>query len=173
MIGLEYICNLHGVQYKDIAEMIGRSKQTVSTWISGAGKIPKKYVSVFSQRFKIPEMYFQKELSKNDEIEIQKMRLNNDLKDIQHKNDVIVTSIGKTKSTNSRDNGKRIINSCKFETDDVLFGIKEKQKIKSKCIPIKSDVSEVLELFQMFTDLLSDEKVNKDTLRKLLLATKE
>jgi len=179
MIGFEYICKLHGIQYKEIAEMLMISKQTINSWTSGVRKIPKKYLPILSQRFKIPEVYFQKEFSKIDEIEIQKMRLKNELQgiDIEHINTALAISPGKIKSRKSRGTDKEIVHSYKVKSESLFVGIEEKSNIKFLNATSKSkggfnSVSEVLELFKMFTDILADEKVSKEVLRKLLLATK-
>ncbi|MEK4922369.1 helix-turn-helix domain-containing protein [Cytobacillus sp. FSL R5-0569] len=43
MIGLEFICKVYDMQYKDVAKDIGVSNQTITDWIKGkTSKIPKK-----------------------------------------------------------------------------------------------------------------------------------
>lgn len=80
MIGLEYICNLYNIQYKEIAEMLGISKQTINSWVTGRRKIPKKYLPNLSNKFDIPEEYFQKEINDVDKLVIQKLKLEKELK---------------------------------------------------------------------------------------------
>lgn len=80
MIGLEYICNLYNIQYKEIAEMLGISKQTINSWVTGRRKIPRKYLPSISKKFDISEEYFQKEINDVDKLIIQKLKLENELK---------------------------------------------------------------------------------------------
>lgn len=79
MIGLEYIVNLYNTQFKDIAETLGVSKQVVNGWIKGRYKISKKHLPKLSQIFNIPENYFQKELTELEKLEIQKLKLSNEV----------------------------------------------------------------------------------------------
>lgn len=66
MIGLEYIVNLYGMQQKDLAEKLGIRKQNITYWLKGAQKIPKKYLPILAEIFKVPQEYLQKELEEND-----------------------------------------------------------------------------------------------------------
>lgn len=79
MIGFEYICKLFDIQYKDVAEKLKISKQTVNSWTSGRRKIPQKYLPILSKRFNIPEEYLQKKLENIDKMKIQRIKLDNEL----------------------------------------------------------------------------------------------
>jgi len=182
MIGFEYICKLQGIQYKQIAEMLDISKQTVNSWTSGARKIPKKYLPTLSQRFKIPEIYLQKELSKIEELEIQKMRLENELVGIEYENTYFDKSTGKEELIKSiyYDNGiVDSISHTKYESEveglvgDIKETINKSFNDDSNSLyQALNSSSKVVDLYQMFTDLVADEKVNKSMLEIVLLATK-
>lgn len=58
MIGFEYICNLFNVQYKDVAEELGITKQTVNSWTSGRRPIPKKYLPILSKNLELMKSIF-------------------------------------------------------------------------------------------------------------------
>lgn len=79
MIGLEYILQATGMQGKELAEQLGINKQNTTLWISGKQKIPKKHLPILERIFKIPQDYFQKELTEIDKLEIQKIKLDQDL----------------------------------------------------------------------------------------------
>ncbi len=71
MIGLEFICKVFDIQYKEVAERIGVSNQTVTDWIKGkTSKIPEKRLN--DLQTKIPEFsninkqLFSKEISPSD-----------------------------------------------------------------------------------------------------------
>jgi len=80
MIGLEYILNLHGVQHQKLAEMFGIKKQNINRWIKGKQNISKKYLPELSGYFDLPEALFQKELTEIDRLNIQKVKLHNEMK---------------------------------------------------------------------------------------------
>ncbi|WP_020062089.1 helix-turn-helix domain-containing protein [Bacillus sp. 123MFChir2] len=70
MIGLEYIAKEFHLEYKEIAESIGISKQTIQDWLKQRRKIPKKRLEQLSSIFNLPESYFQKELDHIEKAEI-------------------------------------------------------------------------------------------------------
>ncbi|MFZ3591114.1 transcriptional regulator [Bacillus sp. DJP31] len=79
MIGLEYILNLYNMQHLMLAETLGIKKQNINLWIKQKQNIPKKYLPVLSELFRIEEDYFMKELSEVEKLEIQKEKLKQDL----------------------------------------------------------------------------------------------
>ncbi|MGO4548548.1 helix-turn-helix domain-containing protein [Paenibacillus sp. 2TAB23] len=70
MIGLEYIVKLYNGTYKKLAEKLGITPSTVTDWISKRRPIPKAKLEALSQLFKIEEGFFQKDLTKVEEIEL-------------------------------------------------------------------------------------------------------
>lgn len=83
MIGLEYILHLYKVQHSDLADELGIVKQNINRWIKGERKIPIKYLPILSEKFKIPEEYFTKEIDKYDEASIQITKVNNGLSNLK------------------------------------------------------------------------------------------
>jgi transcriptional regulator with XRE-family HTH domain len=78
MIGLEYICNLYNVKFAQLADELGISRQVINSWIKGRRKITKKYIPILAEKFKVEQLYFQKELSELDKLEIQKNKISNE-----------------------------------------------------------------------------------------------
>lgn len=79
MIGLEFLINIYGLKNKDIANTLGISPVTVHDWIKGKRKIPLARIEELSNIFEnIPKEYFQKELTKEDELKIQRIKLDNE-----------------------------------------------------------------------------------------------
>lgn len=77
MNGLSFILNVYGLEAKDLAQKLGVSKTGVSLWVNGKRNIPQTRLEQISAMFKsIPIKYFQKELLKSEELEIQMIYLN-------------------------------------------------------------------------------------------------
>jgi len=72
MIGLEYIAKNFQMEFKIIAERLEISPKTVNDWVKGRKKIPIKRLKQLAGVFDLKEDYFQKELSRVEEIEVQK-----------------------------------------------------------------------------------------------------
>ncbi|QWI10070.1 helix-turn-helix domain-containing protein [Bacillus mycoides] len=70
MIGLEYIAKEFRMEYKEIGERMGVSKQTIYDWLKTRKKIPEKRLEQLSNIFSLPEAYFQKELDHIEQVEI-------------------------------------------------------------------------------------------------------
>lgn len=79
MIGFEYILQLHNVSLTELSKELGMARTNFYNWIDGKRKIPDKYIEILSNKFKIPEEYFQKELDDIDKLQIQKIKLNNEI----------------------------------------------------------------------------------------------
>ncbi|WP_440971066.1 helix-turn-helix domain-containing protein [Peribacillus frigoritolerans] len=62
MIGLEYIVKEFQMEYKEVANSLGISPQTIQDWIKKRRKIPAKRIEQLSNLFNLPATYFQKEL---------------------------------------------------------------------------------------------------------------
>lgn len=82
MNGLKYILNLYQMQHIDLADKLGIKKQNINMWIKGKQNIPKKYFPVLEEMFGINAVYFSKELTDLDKLEIQKEKLKRDLKPV-------------------------------------------------------------------------------------------
>lgn len=82
MIGLEYVLNLFDMQHNELAEQLGIKKQNINLWIKEKQSIPIKYLPMLSSIFKVPQEYFQKELSEVDKLELQKNKLKENLKPV-------------------------------------------------------------------------------------------
>ena len=69
MIGLEFICANKGMQYKELAEKIDVSRQSITNWVTGRNKIPTNHCMNMSKVFgNIPSEWFNKELSESDKV---------------------------------------------------------------------------------------------------------
>lgn len=71
MIGLEFICKSQHIEFKEVAERIGISPQSITDWIKGRRKIPLKRANQLSEIFNISPNLFGKELSEEEKMEIQ------------------------------------------------------------------------------------------------------
>jgi predicted DNA-binding protein YlxM (UPF0122 family) len=77
VFGTEYILNLFNNNPNQIADEFGIARQSVYAWIRKK-KIPKKRVKQLSDKFQIPEEYFNKELTKSEMMRIEIIKLNNE-----------------------------------------------------------------------------------------------
>ncbi|EOU1120030.1 MAG: helix-turn-helix transcriptional regulator [Clostridium perfringens] len=78
MIGLEYLLDINNMQSKQLAEMLGVGKATVSSWINQKRLISTKHYEKLKEIFKVPEEYFQKELTELDKLKLQQLKLETD-----------------------------------------------------------------------------------------------
>ena len=83
MIGLEYICKLYDIEYKEVAKKLGISKQSINDWIKKRRPILKKHLVTLSELFdNIPEEYFQKEIDEVDKLKIQRIKSENNIQQV-------------------------------------------------------------------------------------------
>lgn len=85
MNGLEYILGLYNMQHIELAEKLGIKKQNINMWIKGKQNIPKKYLPILQDLFKIKAEYFTKTLDEIDCLEIQKEKLKIELDPVINK----------------------------------------------------------------------------------------
>lgn len=88
MNGLEYILGLYNMQHIELAEKLGIKKQNINMWIKGKQNIPKKYLPVLQDLFKIKAEYFTKTLDEIDCLEIQKEKLKIELDPVINKHKI-------------------------------------------------------------------------------------
>lgn len=82
--GLEYIINFEQKSKKDYADQLGIRKQQLNSWIKGDRPIPKKWLEIFSQHYRLDESIFTKDLSGEEELTLLKHLL--ELNGVQSKN---------------------------------------------------------------------------------------
>ncbi|MCB2305615.1 DUF262 domain-containing protein [Clostridium estertheticum] len=70
MIGLELIAKLKEIEFKDIANYLDVSPQSVSDWIKGKRKVPSKRAKQLSKLFNISEELVGKVLTEDEELKL-------------------------------------------------------------------------------------------------------
>ena len=88
MNGLEYILGLYNMQHIELADKLGIKKQNINMWIKGKQNIPKKYLPILEDLFKINKEYFTKNLNEIDYLEIQKEKLKQELDPVINKHEL-------------------------------------------------------------------------------------
>lgn len=76
--GLRFICNLHDISLRGLADKLGITNQQVNDWVSGRRKIPQNHLNVLEEIFGVQSIYFTKELDDIDKIRIQEIKLRRD-----------------------------------------------------------------------------------------------
>lgn len=182
MIGLEYICKLFDVQFKDLADNLGISKQTVNSWTSKRRPIPKKYLPILSRKFNIPEKYFQKELNEVDELEIQNIKLNNELKNSEYEFEDTITDPDTGEeiivTQTSIDEGALFdfsLNSYNLNQKKLLIAIKDSmdRQFEENNDEYRDyglgNANEILELYERFLKLVNNADIDNNTIKRVLM----
>ncbi|MBV4450027.1 helix-turn-helix domain-containing protein [Clostridium tyrobutyricum] len=185
MIGFEYICNLFNKKYINIAKELGITRQTINSWTSGKRKIPKKYIPILSEKFNVPQEYFQKEINDIDELQIQKIKLNNEIKKHEYEDVVTDPDTGEeiTVTNTGIDKGALFniyMNQYKIDEKNLLKSIQESlnrrfgddEKDEDEYDYGLSDANEVLSLYKNFMELVNNVDIDNRTLKNILIGIK-
>lgn len=97
MIGISYLRELFNLSMQDLADKLSISRQVVHQWESKKVSVADKRIKQISNMFKIPKKYIAKELTDLDKLDMQRIKLNNDEKNIKLKNS---SEFNKERSTN-------------------------------------------------------------------------
>ena len=182
MIGLEYLCNINNIEFKDLASELGLGKSTVSNWIAGRRKISEKYYEKLKEVFKVPEEYFQKELDELDKLQLQRIKLENDAVEYTYLDTVWddysqeYIEIEKTACSIPHEHMEILDLDIQkkelFKNIDSLIAEKV-ENVESEWEYI-GNMSEILELFEIFYDIIKKEVIPyrriKDVLNSIKVA---
>ncbi|AKN32327.1 XRE family transcriptional regulator [Clostridium carboxidivorans P7] len=187
MLGISYIRELFNLSMTDLAKQLGVSKQVISQYEGGKTRISDKRVKQISDMFKIPEKYISKELTDLDKLEMQKAKLNNEIKDYEYEyEDTIIDDETGEEITITRtelDSGALLaieMNTYQIDEEKLLANIKntldqcfEKAQEDEDCMDYGlSDANQLLSLYEYFLDLIKNPNVYNSTLRSVLLGVK-
>lgn len=178
MKGLEYIINLRGISITDVGEKLGVARQNVHQWISGARKIPKKYLPILHEIFELPEELFDKEFSEIDKLKVQSLELSKEIE----KSTIYIDNAFDEKSRkwvsiemlyqdDNAINAQRITDA-EIEALEVIENIKQNIFHAPDNIECTEDyieqVSAATKQYKLFYDLRESNKVNDYTLKMIL-----
>lgn len=79
---IKYISSTFGISLSEVARELGVTPQTINDWMNGRRNIPQKRLEQLSAYFDLPEGYFQKELLNSERLEVQKKKLEQEIKPI-------------------------------------------------------------------------------------------
>lgn len=190
MIGLEYICNLYDMQFKDLAEKIEVSKQIISIWIKGTRPIAKTHLPKLEKIFNIPEKYFSKELTELDKLEIQMCKLDNEWISEEYEEEVYDPVTGEPE----RDKDGNIITRkgfytdrgqeqhyemLKYEIDEAKLINRLKQTLGEIFYKVQlnedysygdelTEAYSILNLYELFINIIEKSGISRSTLRNVL-----
>ena len=168
MMGFKYICTIFNVRYKDIAEELGITKQTVNSWTSGRRPIPRKYISVLSEKFDIPKGYFQKEINHLDRLYIQKRKLSNEIKNIEVDDTIPDPDSNEKVQITTFLEDPFVVE----EVDEMNYKMNVKVLVENinKTLNDNYSNSDILRFYSNITMLINNEKVSKDVMLDILRA---
>lgn len=176
MIGLAYLLDINNLQHKQLAEMLGVGKATISSWINGKRLISVKHYEKLKDIFKVPEEYFQKELTELDKLNLQKMKIESDMFQYTYK-DVIWDN-----ETQQEVEVEHIGTNIPYEQIEILdLNIREKkvfnnintlitdrtENAKDECDYINKK-SEVLEIFEILVEVMDEEYIPDGRIKDIL-----
>lgn len=75
MNGLEFIAKEFGISLAEVGRILGVSRKSVSNWTNGWKPIPQKHLVILSDYFGLKDEYFQKELTDEEKLEIQLIKI--------------------------------------------------------------------------------------------------
>ncbi|MDQ0149202.1 helix-turn-helix domain-containing protein [Eubacterium multiforme] len=87
MIGIEYLCKLNDLNFVKLGEECGVTRQVVNSWVKGRSKVSEKHKEKLEKLFNVPFIYFNKELNDIDKIELQKMKIEREIKKVSYKDE--------------------------------------------------------------------------------------
>lgn len=182
MIGLYFIRKLYNMSMDELAHNLNITKQTVSKWEKRKIPISDKRLNQLSNLFNIQEKYFQKELNEIDELEIQNIKLNNELKNSEYEFEDTITD---------PDTGEEIIvpqisidegalfdfslNSYNLNQKKLLIAIKDSM---DRQFEENNDeyrdyglghANEILELYERFLKLVNNTDIDNNTIKRVLM----
>ena len=172
MIGLEYILKLYNITQQELAEKLGIKRQNIDAWIRGKRKIPQKHLFKLSEIFKLPEGYFQSELSEKDKLTIQQLKIRNDLVtyDYEYKEfneelgeEVTVYGSYVDQEQELQDNFlelKKDISKLHENVDETIG--------KIDVYSGNDDVKEVIGLYKMLIKIIKKGKIRRNVIKNIL-----
>lgn len=185
MIGLEYLCSLKNMEFKDVANELGISKQAVSQWIKGKTKISKKHYQKLESMFNVSINYIIKELDDIDILNLQKMQLENNATEFLYTDTVYNTEENKkvdiTKMyTNETEQAEIERMYFKIRTKEMLRDIEQYINLVAEDKEndyMNENIDKGIKLINMFNDLLNiikredlDIRIVQDTLNALKMS---
>lgn len=160
MIGLEYICGLYKKSYNSLAEELGISRQSINGWIKGLRKIPQKHIPRLSEIFNgIPQEYFQKKLTDMEKIDIQKIKVLNEVKKIEYE-DSVTDETGKQITVTKTYTDLSEIMSLELQRNEIMLLGKISNQMKEH--------SELIEIYEKLEKVIRYGGINIDTINYIL-----
>ncbi|MDZ5038213.1 helix-turn-helix domain-containing protein [Clostridium perfringens] len=180
MIGLEYLLDINNMQSKQLAEMLGIGKAAVSSWINKKRLISTKHYEKLKEIFKVPEEYFQKELTEIDKLNLQRLKLENDTVEYTYKDTIW------DEETKQEIEVDRVGYNMPVETMEMLdLDIKHKELFKNidDLIARRTEdaedewdyigkKAEVLEVFELLYEIMNKEYIPYRRIKNILNSIK-
>ncbi len=176
MIGLEYLNEIYGLSATDLGKKINVSRQTVNDWLRERRSIPKKHYEKLKEIFKVPEGFFQKQVTELDKLKLQQIKLENDtfeytytdvIWDEETQQEIEVDCVG----TNIPHEHMEILD-LDIREKELFNNIDELIDKRTKCAENEWDYinkkSKVLEIFELLYEIMNEEDIQYSMIKSIL-----
>lgn len=163
----------------EVSDKIGVARQNVHQWISGARKIPQKYLPQLSEFFDLPEDLFDKEFNEIDKLRVQSLELDKEIKKskVVFERDIFDATSRKWISIEETHYNENAI-GMQRTTDAEIVALELIEKIKQDIFDVTDDiectedyisqVSSATDQYKRFLDLRRNNKISEYTLERVL-----
>lgn len=182
MLGLKYLRTLKQLSLQDVADKMGVAVQTVGKW-EKSRIIPPARVKQLANIFNVNEKYILEELSEIDKLEVQKIRLDNELK----KTEIVETLVDDMTGKEATTIREYIDVEDMIQISKVDFEIRKRRYLKKieesldaclqntnkdndEVLASLDNANDLLKFYEDFCYLVNNAKVNKDALTGLMKA---
>ncbi len=160
MIGLEYVLKLWNITQQELADKLNIKRQNIDAWIRGKRKIPQKHIKSLIEIFNgVSEEYFQKELTEIDKINIQKIKVFNEAKEIEYE-DIVRDETGKQITVTKIYTDLSEIMSLELQRNEIVLIKKISNQMK--------DNSELIEIYEKLAKIIKHGGIDISTINHIL-----
>ncbi|AKA70170.1 helix-turn-helix domain-containing protein [Clostridium scatologenes] len=185
MIGLSYIRELYNLSMQDLADKLSISRQVVHQWESKKVRVADKRIKQISQMFNMSEKYIGNDVTEIDKLEMQRIKLQNEIKDYEFKYEDTVTDPDTGEEITIMQTGvdegamfdlylntyqineKKLLTNIKNSLDQCFIRGEEYEDCMDHGL---GEAGELLELYERLFQLVNNPKVYKNTLKEIIMA---
>lgn len=174
MLVLEYALQEFNISFADLAKELGIDRSNITIWLSGKRPIPKKYLPLLSAKLKIPQEWLSQELTKLKKLEIDNIKLKNQIH-FEEIEDTFIDENGEEVKYMRDVEVSGVIDVLQFNESLVMH---EKALLRlnstldtTDCDCIEDATNKISEhalVINMFSEIMESKKLNQYTFKKIL-----